>query len=367
MPCLAAPRAGPATTGRPPRRPPPAQRSWQRCGRRWLGSRRARCLRRSAGLCRWAVGVLAIWGAVWMGAAGYARVVAGKPAACCPCWRDSEFAWRLAGALGQLHAACQCPAGRRWLTACGRATRCVQGTAARRYWSCPGTADLRVRGKHYLAGQQRVWRSPMRRGRGHGRQAARRALSREGLASLCALHTRRFLCCLQLPACRVPRALHPLPPPRRLQTARRSPPPCPCLTCTLPSWWRWMSPCGTWHASCLPSSERRARCPASEGPRRRGRALALAARGIAVASAPGPANPAVPPLPTLSKACVPGLWCRSCHPPTLAVIPLCLSLPRCLQVLRRPLHVHPAAHGAGQPAHQVGSERAAGRGQACWP
>ena len=25
-----------------------------------------------------------------------------------------------------------------------------QGTAARRYWSCPGNADLRVRGKNYL-------------------------------------------------------------------------------------------------------------------------------------------------------------------------------------------------------------------------
>ncbi|KAI3426288.1 hypothetical protein D9Q98_008661 [Chlorella vulgaris] len=32
----------------------------------------------------------------------------------------------------------------------------VQGTAARRYWSCPGTADLRVRGKGYLTHKKKV-------------------------------------------------------------------------------------------------------------------------------------------------------------------------------------------------------------------
>ena len=34
--------------------------------------------------------------------------------------------------------------------------RLPQGTAARRYWSCPGTADLRVRGKGYLADKKKV-------------------------------------------------------------------------------------------------------------------------------------------------------------------------------------------------------------------
>jgi hypothetical protein len=33
---------------------------------------------------------------------------------------------------------------------------CLQGTAARRYWSCPGTADLRVRGKGYLTHKKKV-------------------------------------------------------------------------------------------------------------------------------------------------------------------------------------------------------------------
>ncbi len=32
----------------------------------------------------------------------------------------------------------------------------VQGTAARRYWSCPGTADLRVRGRNYLSDRKKV-------------------------------------------------------------------------------------------------------------------------------------------------------------------------------------------------------------------
>ena len=33
---------------------------------------------------------------------------------------------------------------------------CLQGTAARRYWSCPGTADLRVRGRAYLADKKKI-------------------------------------------------------------------------------------------------------------------------------------------------------------------------------------------------------------------
>ncbi|KAI7837930.1 hypothetical protein COHA_008236 [Chlorella ohadii] len=32
----------------------------------------------------------------------------------------------------------------------------VQGTAARRYWSCPGNADLRVRGKNYLTDKKKI-------------------------------------------------------------------------------------------------------------------------------------------------------------------------------------------------------------------
>lgn len=32
----------------------------------------------------------------------------------------------------------------------------VQGTAARRYWSCPGTADLRVRGRNYLTDKKKI-------------------------------------------------------------------------------------------------------------------------------------------------------------------------------------------------------------------
>ncbi|PRW45250.1 ENHANCED DISEASE RESISTANCE 2 isoform X2 isoform B [Chlorella sorokiniana] len=32
----------------------------------------------------------------------------------------------------------------------------VQGTAARRYWSCPGNADLRVRGKNYLVDKKKI-------------------------------------------------------------------------------------------------------------------------------------------------------------------------------------------------------------------
>lgn len=33
----------------------------------------------------------------------------------------------------------------------------LQGTAARRYWSCPGNADLRVRGKNYLVVSGKRW------------------------------------------------------------------------------------------------------------------------------------------------------------------------------------------------------------------
>lgn len=32
----------------------------------------------------------------------------------------------------------------------------AQGTAARRYWSCPGTADLRVRGRGYLQDKRKI-------------------------------------------------------------------------------------------------------------------------------------------------------------------------------------------------------------------
>jgi hypothetical protein len=31
-----------------------------------------------------------------------------------------------------------------------------QGTAQPRFWSCPGTADLRVRGRNYLADKKKI-------------------------------------------------------------------------------------------------------------------------------------------------------------------------------------------------------------------
>lgn len=54
-----------------------------------------------------------------------------------------------------------------------------QGTAARRYWSCPGNADLRVRGKNYLTVRPLqlpvlCWgHAALRHGRGSGDVALR--------------------------------------------------------------------------------------------------------------------------------------------------------------------------------------------------
>ena len=123
----------------------------------------------------------------------------------------------------------------------------VQGTAARRYWSCPGNADLRVRGKNYLqVGVTQVG-------------------ARHVAAPTCQPHCHE-------PACQHACSAHPWLPAApsiphagggtaharyRLQryhmlcrTRRRSRPPCPCLISTRLSWWRWMSRCGTWPASC---------------------------------------------------------------------------------------------------------------------
>lgn len=51
---------------------------------------------------------------------------------------------------------CLCPSaclpkiGTYFVRTCDPIRSALQGTAARRYWSCPGNADLRVRGKNYL-------------------------------------------------------------------------------------------------------------------------------------------------------------------------------------------------------------------------
>lgn len=111
----------------------------RRCGRRWRGSRRRRCPKTSAGRCRCAL---------HCAARDFDTVC--PPGECC----NRRAHHRASG--GQ----CKCAQSRRVfspLPTCLHprslclSTWRLQGTAARRYWSCPGNTDLRVRGKNYLA------------------------------------------------------------------------------------------------------------------------------------------------------------------------------------------------------------------------
>lgn len=69
---------------------------------------------------------------------------------------DGEAAKAPAASAEELAAVRQALAGQQAREVPEEERWAVQGTAARRYWSCPGTADLRVRGKHYLADRKKI-------------------------------------------------------------------------------------------------------------------------------------------------------------------------------------------------------------------